>query len=84
MGDGKANDRNGIVAEMLKCNCDSLNAAILDLFNDVLNLEKAPPDSWRQTSLNFDLQEGRSSITVELPPNSDSIYFVQIVQQNAL
>ena len=39
----------GIVAEMLKTNCDKLHDMILDLFNAVLVVGKPPPTYWSST-----------------------------------
>jgi len=48
---GRAMDESGVIAEMLKDGSQTLLAAILDLFNDVLSLRQQPPAEWRKTKL---------------------------------
>ena len=42
---------DGLVAEMLQTGHAPLLHAIADLFTDILNGRKAPPDTWRKTRL---------------------------------
>jgi len=51
MKTGKARDVSGIVAEMIKHGGANLQAAILELFNDVLKPETPTPETWKRTRL---------------------------------
>ena len=51
MKNGKAQDDQGVVAEMIKHGSEELWQLILDLFNDVLSPIMEPPDSWRHSRL---------------------------------
>ena len=48
---GRAKDDAGIVAEMLKDGSKKLLQMTLEIFNDILSLKNAPPDSWKNTRL---------------------------------
>lgn len=48
---GKCADESGIIAEMLKDGSSALCECLIDLFNDVLDPEKLPPDNWKRTKL---------------------------------
>eukprot|EP00973_Karenia_brevis_P030253 4169875-Karenia_brevis.AAC.1 len=48
---GKSRDKAGITAELFKASGKQLKSAILTLFNDILNSELMPPESWRTTCI---------------------------------
>ena len=72
---GKARDKSGIVAEMLKVDCASLHAMLLDLFNDVLKSNKAPPADWSKSRLIVILKKGDA----KLPSNYRPIAILPIL-----
>ena len=48
---GKAGDKNGIIAEMLKDASDQLLEEIQDVFNDIIPPGALPPQAWKETRL---------------------------------
>jgi hypothetical protein len=48
---GKARDKSGIAAEMIKLDCPLLHSMILELFNDVLIPDGQLPADWRSSRL---------------------------------
>lgn len=51
MKSGNACGASGLIAEMMKVDCEALQRMILDLFNDVLISGRPPPDDWRSSQL---------------------------------
>ena len=55
---GKAGDAAGIVAEMVKKGGEALHASVLELFNDVLDPQAAPPETCKRTRLSVIFKTG--------------------------
>ena len=68
MSNHKACDKMGIVAEMLKCGSERLQSAILDLFNDVLDPNKPPLATWKQTKLIVIFKKGDPTLPSNYRP----------------
>ena len=75
MKSGKARDRSGVIAEMIKMGGSLLHDSILDLFNDVLKGGAEPPSSWKHTRLVVIFKKGDS----QLPSNYRPIAILPIL-----
>ena len=65
---GKARDKNGIAAEMIKVDCPELRDMMLEVFNDILQPEASPPSEWRQTRLVVLLKKGDPALPSNYRP----------------
>ena len=55
---GKASDASGVISEMIRHAGGPLHMAVLDLFNDILDPQALPPQSWKQTRLKVIFKKG--------------------------
>ena len=67
---GKARDQFGITAELLKAGSEVLQQLLLELFNEVISLEKKPPEQWRATRLIVIFKKGDASLPSNYRPIS--------------
>ena len=73
--DGKVCDQSGVCSEMLRHSSLLLWEMVLDLFNDVLQADRAPPSTWRRTRLVMIFKKGDE----RLPQNYRPIALVQVL-----
>ena len=55
---GKAGDKSGLVAELLKDGGNGVNAAIALLFNDILDSASPPPEVWKESRISVIFKQG--------------------------
>ena len=72
---GKARDRSGIVAEIVKNSGKELRSAVLDMFNEILSRDIIQPRSWATTMIQVLYKDGDQ----QLPQNYRPIAIVQIL-----
>ncbi len=65
----------GIVAEMIKAGGDELEAALLNLFNDISDPQAMPPEKWRKNVIKVLHKSG----DVKLPQNYRPIAIVPLM-----
>ena len=65
---GKAQNAAGVVAKMIKKGGSDLRTEILDLFNDILDPQAVPPDSWKKTRLTVIFKKGDSKAVKNYRP----------------
>ena len=78
---GKARDPFRVTAESLQYASEAFLGLLLDVFNDVISLGKAPPDQWKTTRLIVIFKKGDAQ---KLQTYCADLYHVQALQLHGL